>query len=101
MNMPDDALGKELLEELEDDGEQFFSAGFWNNIIDLSLTVATVLASLIATGMTAADPKNLPRWLIPTIAGIPTAAAAIQKTVRVRDRSNWYRTRSPESEAGH
>lgn len=88
--MSDTDKVQELLEELEDDGDSFFSGGFWNNIIDLTLTTATVLASLAATGLAASGTKSLPAWLLPSLAGIPAAAAAIQKTVRVRDRSNWY-----------
>jgi hypothetical protein len=80
----------QLLEELEQDGESFFSRGVWNNITDLSLTVAIVLASLVATGLAASDPRNVSRWLIATIAAVPAAAASIQKTVGVRERSNWY-----------
>ena len=88
--MSRDTKSEELLDELETDGEAFFKSGFWNNIIDLSLTVAIVLASLIATGLAVAEPKSFPRWLIPTLAAIPAAAAAIQKIAGVRERSNWY-----------
>ena len=88
--MPDDTKQDELLQELEHDGEIFFSGGFWNNIIDLTLTVSTVLASLVATGLTVAGSQTFPRWLIPTVAAIPAAAASIQKIVGVRERSNWY-----------
>lgn len=88
--MPDDPKRDELLEELEQDGDSFFSGGFCNNIIDLSLTVFTVLASLVATGLTAANSEKVSRSLIAIIAGVPAAAASIQKIVGVRERSNWY-----------
>lgn len=88
--MPNQSRRDELLEELESDGESFFGGGFWNNIIDLSLTVFTVLASLVATGLAVGKPENVSRWLIATIAAIPAAAASIQKIIAVRERSNWY-----------
>jgi hypothetical protein len=49
----------DLLSELEKDGDSFFSGGFWNNIIDLSLTVVAVLASLIATVLATVDQKDI------------------------------------------
>jgi hypothetical protein len=84
------SMRDQLLKKLEHDGEAFFSRGVWNNITDLSLTIATVLASLVATALAASDPRNVSRWLIATIAAVPAAAASIQKTVGVRERSNWY-----------
>ena len=88
--MSNQLMRDQLLEKLEKEGEAFFSRGVWNNITDLSLTVAIVLASLVATGLAASDPRNVSRWLIATIAAVPAAAASIQKTVGVRERSNWY-----------
>lgn len=90
MGGSEDALEKKLLEELRSDGDTYFRAGAWNNVGDVILTVATVMASLVATVLAAAGLKNIPAWLIPAVAAIPAATAAIQKTVRLRDRSNWY-----------
>jgi hypothetical protein len=61
-----------LINELEDDGDSFFSGGFWNNIIDLSLTVLTVLASLVATVLATTDPKEISRWVVATVGGHPS-----------------------------
>ena len=88
--MLNDSKRDELLEELDSDGNSFFSGGFWNNIIDLSLTVSTVLASLVATGLAVAHSEKLPVWTLPIVAAIPAASASIQKIVGVRERSNWY-----------
>lgn len=59
-------------------------------VIDLSLAVFTVLASLVVTGLAAGTPENVSRWLIATIAAIPAAAVSVGKIVAVRERSNWY-----------
>ena len=79
-----------LLEQLDADIASYASQGFWNNVLDLSLTITTVLASLLAAGLVAAGPANVGRWLVVCVAAIPAAAASIQKTVGVRERSNWY-----------
>ena len=88
--MREDPRRDELLEDLDSDGNSYFSGGFWNNIIDLSLTVCTVFASLIASGLAVAHSERVRPWQIAIIAGIPAAAASIQKIVGVRERSNWY-----------
>lgn len=88
--MRDDPRRDELLEDLDSDGNSYFSGGFWNNIIDLSLTVGTVLASLVASVLAIAHSDRVHPWQIAIIAGIPAAAASIQKIVGVRERSNWY-----------
>jgi hypothetical protein len=79
-----------LMAELEDDGESFFSGGFWNNVIDLSLTVVTVLASLVATVLATTDPKDVSRWVVAAVAAIPAGAASMQRIIGIRERSNWY-----------
>jgi hypothetical protein len=88
--VPDKLKQDQLLEELEEDGDSFFLGGFWNNIIDLSLTIFTVLSSLVTAGLAVADSQKISHWLIATLAAVPAAAASIQKIVAVRDRSNWY-----------
>jgi hypothetical protein len=88
--MSDGTKLEELLERLEENGDSFFGGGFWNNIIDLTLTVLTVLASLVATVLTAANSPSIRGWQIAIVAGIPAAAASIQKIVGVRERSDWY-----------
>jgi hypothetical protein len=57
MNRPKPSSSKEL----EEDGESSFRGGFWNNIFDLSLTIMTVLASLVATVLATSDEKGVPR----------------------------------------
>ncbi len=76
-----------LLANLEQDGDSYFGAGTQNNIIDLSLTITVVLASLVATVLatTAAS-----RWIVAAVAAIPAAAASLQRIVGIRERSNWY-----------
>jgi hypothetical protein len=90
VNMPHGTKLEELLENPEADGQSFFAGGFWNNIIDLTLTGLTVLASLVATGLAAVNSKQIAGWEIAIVAGIPAAAASVQKIVAVRERSNWY-----------
>jgi hypothetical protein len=59
--MPDNRTRDALLSQLERDGDS--SGGFWNNIIDLSLTVVTVLASLVATVLATTDARDVSRWI--------------------------------------
>jgi hypothetical protein len=82
----------ELVLELESDGEDFFSSGRQNNIIDLSLTCITVLASLGATVLAAVNPTPASRWTLAAVAAIPAAAASLQRIAAVRERANWYFT---------
>jgi hypothetical protein len=84
------AAPEELIAELEEDGESFYSSGFWNNIIDLSLTVLTVLASLVATVLATTEAKDVSRWIVAAVAAIPAGATSLQRIVGIRDRSNWY-----------
>jgi hypothetical protein len=82
----------ELISELEEDGESFFSEGFRNNIVDLSLTIVTVLASLVATVLASTDSKDISRWIVATVAAIPAGAASLQRIIGIRERSNRYFT---------
>ncbi len=88
--MPVTRTRDELLSELEQDGDSYFSGGFWNNIIDLSLTIVTVVASLVATVLATMDKDVIPRWVVAAVASIPAAATALQRIVGIRERSNWY-----------
>ena len=88
--MSNETARNELIAELEADGESYFSGGFWNNIIDLSLTILTVLASLVATVLASASSPNIPKWVIAAVAAIPAGAASLQRIVGIRERSNWY-----------
>ncbi|MBV9611552.1 MAG: hypothetical protein JO091_03730 [Acidobacteriaceae bacterium] len=71
-------------------GDAYFSGGFWNNIIDLSLTVVIVFASLAATVLATSDLRNIPRWLVASIAAVPAAATSLQRIIGIRERSDWY-----------
>lgn len=90
MGVSDKSKEAKLLEELKENGDVYFRAGAWNNVGDVALTITTVMASLAATVLAAAGLQGQSRWLVPAVAAIPAATATIQKTVRLRDRSNWY-----------
>jgi len=79
-----------LIEELEDDGDLYFSGRFWSNIIDLSLIVLTVLASLIATVLAATARSSVSPWVVAGVAALPAAATSLQRIISIRERSNWY-----------
>jgi len=89
----------ELISELEEDGESFFSEGFRNNIVDLSLTIVIVLASLVATVLASTDSKDISRWIVATVAAIPAGATSLQRIIGIRERSNWYFTYSAQLRA--
>jgi len=86
--MTDTSSRQELVEELEADGESYFSSGVMNNIIDLSLIVLTVLASLAATVLAATE--SVPKSIVAGIAALPAAATSLQRIIGIRERSNWY-----------
>jgi hypothetical protein len=77
----------ELLQELENDGEEFFDGGRLNNISDVALTIASVFASLAATVLASSE---VLRWIYASVAAIPAACVTLQKTLDLRGRSNWY-----------
>lgn len=88
--MSENRTRDELISELEEDGDTFFSGGIRNNIIDLSLTIVIVLASLVATVLANSDPKVISRLIVATVAAIPAGAASLQRIIGIRERSNWY-----------
>ena len=77
----------ELIGQLDNDGEVYFSGGRTNNIADLTLSIVTVLASLTAAALVA---TSLAKWVIALISAIPAATTSIQKITALRQRSNWY-----------
>ena len=85
--MPQTPERDELLQELEDDGEVFFGGGRLNNMSDLTLTIVSIFASLAATVLVSAP---VPRWSTAAVAAVPAACVALQKTLDLRGRSNWY-----------
>lgn len=88
--MPTTSAHDTLLKSLEEDGDSYFSGGVWNNVTDLSLTVVTVLASLVAAILASTDAKEISRWVIAGVAAVPAAAASLQRIIGMRERSNWY-----------
>ena len=86
--MSDNRTRDDLVSQLEEDGESLFSGGFWNNIIDLSLTIVAVFASLVATILATTDAKDISRWIVAAVAAIPAAATSLQRIVGIRERSN-------------
>jgi hypothetical protein len=84
---------KQLLKELETDGEDYFDAGRQNNINDVVLSITGVLASLAATVSVA---SSGPAWLNATLAAIPAACVSIEKIVNIKGRSLWYFQRAAQ-----
>jgi hypothetical protein len=80
---------EDFLSELEEDGNSFFEDGRRNNLIDLGLTISTILASLVATVL-AADANSVSPWVLAAVAAIPAATASLQRIVGIRERSNHY-----------
>jgi hypothetical protein len=85
--MPRMATTDDFLEDLESDAEEYFDAGRNNNILDIGLTIAAIVTSLIAAVVAAADTL---KWIRVGVAAIPAACTSIQKVIEVRARSNWY-----------
>lgn len=80
---------EDLLRELEADGDEYFDGGRTNNIIDLCLSIAAIVASLAATVLAGAGDSVLP-WFLATVAALPAAFSSIQTIIDVRGRSSWY-----------
>lgn len=85
--MAEEQTADDLQTELESDAEEYFDAGRFNNIVDISLTISTVVTSLVAAIIAATDS---PRWIRVALAAVPAGCTSIQKVVEVRARSNWY-----------
>lgn len=85
-----DSVRDELVRELEEDGDSFFTAGRWSNITDILLMVVTVLASLIATVLAATEITQHRHWIIAGVAAIPAAATSLQRIIGIRERAYWY-----------
>jgi hypothetical protein len=78
----------ELLRELDGDGDSYFASGRQNNITDLTLSIAAILASLVATVLAAT--AQVPPWASATAAAVPAACASLHRVVDFRGRSIWY-----------
>jgi hypothetical protein len=88
MSLPGVHTIDELLRELDDDGESYFSSGRQNNITDLALSISAILASLVATVLAASG--QVTPWISATAAAVPAACASLQRVVDFRGRSSWY-----------
>jgi hypothetical protein len=71
-----------------EEGEQFYGGGIFNNVVDIVLSVLTVVASLAAACLAVSDVRK--RWLIALLAGLPATFTSIQAKVGIRERSDWY-----------
>jgi hypothetical protein len=86
--MPDETPTRaDLIQEFEEDEDNCFDSGRWNNITDIALSVLAVLGSLAATVLVSAS-KNLA--LTASVAALPAACTTLQRIVDFRGRSLWY-----------
>jgi hypothetical protein len=80
---------EDMLNSLESDAAAYFDYGKSNNVIDITLTISTILTSLVAAVVASSD---ISKWIRVGIAAVPAACTSIQKVIDVRKRSNWYFT---------
>lgn len=85
--MPNQPTADDLCSQIESDAEEYFSAGRFNNMVDVSLTIAAIIISLIAATAASTDAQQ---WFRVGIAAVPAACISVQKVIEVRARSNWY-----------
>ncbi|HXM43541.1 MAG TPA: hypothetical protein VN924_20055 [Bryobacteraceae bacterium] len=76
-----------LLEEFDADEAICFDSGRLNNITDITLSIASVLGSLVATVLVAAGAYKA---LSASAAAVPAACTTLQRIVDFRGRSLWY-----------
>ena len=80
---------EDLLKELESDIADAYSSGTLNNKVDIALSFATVVTSLIATALVAAN-DVLPKVVTAVVAALPATCTALQNFVQFKERSSWY-----------
>src|SRR5215471_14873051 len=80
---------EDLLKELENDIADAYSSGTLNNKVDIALSFATVVTSLIATALVAAN-DVLPKVVTAVAAALPATCTALQNFVQFKERSSWY-----------
>ncbi len=80
---------EDLIEELENDGNEYFESGRTNNLVDLGLSIIAILASLVA-GVLVGTVKKEADVIVAVIAAIPAACVSIQEVLDLRGRSDWY-----------
>jgi hypothetical protein len=76
-----------LLQEFEIDERQCFESGRLNNITDIALSIISVLTSLAATVLVS---TGVDKAVVASVAALPAACTALQRTVDFRGRSLWY-----------
>src|SRR5262245_65717666 len=80
---------EDLLKELDTDIAEAYSSGTLNNKVDIALSFATVVTSLVATALVAAN-DVLPKVVIAVAAALPATCTALQNFVQFKERSSWY-----------
>jgi len=78
-----------LLKELDSDIADAYSSGTLNNKVDIALSFATVVTSLAATALVAAN-DAVPKVVIAVAAALPATCTALQNFVQFKERSSWY-----------
>lgn len=78
---------EQLIEDFEADEDACFDSGRVNNIVDIALTILSVLGSLVATVLAA---TIMNKALVASVAAIPAACTSLQRIVGFRGRSVWY-----------
>jgi hypothetical protein len=78
-----------LLKELDSDIADAYSSGTLNNKVDIALSFATVVTSLIATALVAAN-DVVPKVVTALAAALPATCSALQNFVQFKERSSWY-----------
>jgi hypothetical protein len=68
---------EDLIEELENDGNEYFEAGRTTNLVDLGLAIVAILASLVA-GVLIGVLKKDADVVVASVAAIPAACVSIQ-----------------------
>src|SRR5262252_3815365 len=93
------SIEEDFLKELETDIKEAYSSGTLNNIVDIVLSFATVVTSLIAAVLVAGSDViakiALASYVNPIVvtalaAALPGACTALQNIVQFKERSNWY-----------
>src|SRR5215510_5960763 len=78
---------EDFLKELDSDIADAYSSGTLNNKVDIALSFATVVTSLIAT---VAANDVLPKFVTALAAALPATCTALQNFVQFKERSSWY-----------
>ena len=84
---------KDLVDQIETEGEQYFEKGNSDNRWDAFFSLTAIGGSLAATILSAISVRTEFRWLAAAVAAVPAACASVQKVVDFKGRANWnYRS---------